>query len=294
MLDMATVLTTMFVYIDDFCKSQGRRLPGPRPTLADSEIVTIALFCELMGKSSDYEQVRFAGQWLRGYFPRMVDRSQYHRRRRGLTRLINRIRERTRDDISMETADVHVIDSTPIPVMSFRRAGFTPLFPEAAYGHCAARRMTYFGFKLHLVVDRNGIPIHFDLTPANVSDGSMSEEMLSVSSAGRTVLGDRGYLSGPVRERLLGRYGISLHTPSRQNQKRREPKAERRLLNGWRQIVEVVNCILKTTLDVERTLAKTLAGLVTRVTAKVAALTLAIYLNKLFRREPLAVASLVA
>ncbi|MEK7855413.1 MAG: IS982 family transposase [Acidobacteriota bacterium] len=215
MLDIATVLTTMFTYIDDFCKSREKKRRGPVATLADSEIMTIALFCELMGKTSDYEQVQFVEQWLRDYFPHTIDRSQYHRRRKNLLQLIDHVREKVRDEIAMETADLHVIDSTPIPVMAFRRAGFTPLFPEAMYGYCAAKNMTYFGFKLHLVVDRNGIPIHFDLTPANVADGSMSEELLSVSSVGRTVLGDKGYLSRPVQERLLDRYGISLFTPSR-------------------------------------------------------------------------------
>ncbi|MEK7855414.1 MAG: hypothetical protein AAB288_04940 [Acidobacteriota bacterium] len=56
----------------------------------------------------------------------------------------------------------------------------------------------------------------------------------------------------------------------------------------------MVNAILKTTFAVERTLAKTLSGLVSRIATKLTALTFAIYLNKLFHREPLAIATLLA
>ena len=179
MLDTATVLTTMFTYIDDYCKQHTKIKPGPKPKLSDSEVITIALCSELAGKTSEYAHVAYVNQWLRDYFPHMIDRSRYHRRLRHITRLINDVRTAVLKEITMALTDIHIIDSTPLPVITFQRAYYTPLFPEASFGYCSARNMTYYGFKLHLVTDNQGIPVHFDLTPANIADVDLTEELLT-------------------------------------------------------------------------------------------------------------------
>lgn len=293
MLDKTTVLVAMFTWIDDFCKQHQRIKPGTEPKLSDSELITVALFTELFGKNSDYEQVAFTEQWLKEYFPDMIDRSGYNRRLKALSGLINRIREELLKDITLERADTHIIDSTPIPVITFQRACYTPLFPEASFGYCAARKMTYYGFKLNMVTDSQGIPLHFDLTPANIADNQMTEELLSFSSNDHLVLGDKGYLSKEIQEKLLNEFNVSLKTPKRKNQKNRESKQERRLLNKWRQKIETVNGMLKDIFSLERTYAKTLKGLVTKILKKITALTFGIYLNRLFNRNILSIKSMV-
>ena len=54
MLDKATVLTTIFTIVDDTMKGSAviqhaLNRPGPAPRLSDSELVTIALYQELIG-----------------------------------------------------------------------------------------------------------------------------------------------------------------------------------------------------------------------------------------------------
>lgn len=294
MLNIATVLITMFTYIDDFCKQKAIIKPGPEEKMSDSEIITIALFCELSGKTSDYEHVRFTKQWLKDFFPCIIDRSRYSRRLKSLTGLINEVRIKVLKEIILELADLHILDSTPVPVIKFQRAHFTPLFPEANYGVCKARKMTYFGFKLHLVIDKQGIPLHFDLTPANINDNDMTEELLTVFSKGHTTLADKGYLSKEKQERLKKQYGIFLFTPKRRNQKDREPKAERKLINKWRQRIEIINGLLKDKFNLERTYAKTLRGLISKIMNKITAFTFGIFLNKLFNRNTLDISSLVS
>ena len=53
MLDTDTFLTQLYVMADDFCKSQAPAVqaPGPKPSLADSEVITLVVFnawCELL------------------------------------------------------------------------------------------------------------------------------------------------------------------------------------------------------------------------------------------------------
>lgn len=55
MLDKATVLTTLFTIVDDTMKGstviqEALQRPGRVPHLSDSELVTIALYQELIGE----------------------------------------------------------------------------------------------------------------------------------------------------------------------------------------------------------------------------------------------------
>ncbi|GAC1389722.1 MAG: hypothetical protein NVS4B11_20660 [Ktedonobacteraceae bacterium] len=58
MLEKATVLTTIFTRVDDAMKGslmiqQILDRPGPAPRLSESELVTIALYQELIGESRE-------------------------------------------------------------------------------------------------------------------------------------------------------------------------------------------------------------------------------------------------
>jgi hypothetical protein len=77
----------------------------------------------------------------------------------------------------------------------------------------------------------------------------------------RRLLGDLAYRSEELEDELA-EIGIILET-------------ERSSQNGKRQQVEVAFSALKRTFGIERTLAKTLIGLATRIVAKIAAYTYA-------------------
>ena len=110
--------------------------------------------------------------------------------------------------------------------------------------------------KLHLICATNGVPISFELTPANVADVSLSEELLAeatlANGAARRVLGDLAYRSERLKE-ALAEVDILLLT---------EPSERRR---GVRQRVEIAICTLKRVFGLGETLATTLVGLATRI-----------------------------
>lgn len=292
MSDIATVLTTMFAYVDDWCKAHPTRAHGPLPDVSDSEIMTVALWCELCGISSEHAQIRYWQRHLLSFFPSVLERSRYHRRRVVVLSTLNALRQSLLTTTVLGVQDLRIIDSTPVPVITFRRAGFTPLFPEAAYGYCAAKREYYYGFKFHLVTDKTGIPLHFDLTPANIPDIQMAEELLAVASPAAVTIADKGYVSAPVATTLYTRYQSTLLAAQRANQTTRESPEDRRLLNGWRQRIEVVNAMLKERFHLGKTFAKTLGGLVTRIIVKMTSFTMGVYVNRLLGNPPLAFASI--
>jgi len=63
---------------------------------------------------------------------------------------------------------IFIIDSMPLPVCRRARAWRCKKVRGAEYcGYCAAKRETFFGWRLHLVITPDGIPASFDLLPAS-------------------------------------------------------------------------------------------------------------------------------
>src|SRR5947207_14857881 len=83
MLDKATVLTTIFTIVDDTMKGspmiqQALERPGPAPHLSDSEVVTLAIYQELIGEPRADHFFRLHQPSLRTFFPATNERSIYH------------------------------------------------------------------------------------------------------------------------------------------------------------------------------------------------------------------------
>jgi hypothetical protein len=132
-----------------------------------------------------------------------------------------------------------------------------------------------YGVKLHLIHDTNGVPISFEITPANVTDISLTEELINEATMGngaaRRLLGDLAYRSERLKG-ALAEVDILLLT---------EPSERRR---GVRQRVEIAISSLKRVFGLSETLATTLVGLATRIAAKIAAYTYAFVVNRMLRR----------
>ncbi len=122
-----------------------------------------------------------------------------------------------------------------------------------------------------LLLTTNRVPISYELTPANVADVSLTEELLDEAKLGekvaRRVLGDLAYRSEELRE-VLAEVGILLAT---------EPSERRR---GVRQHIEIAFSSLKRVFGLAETLATTLVGLAIRIAAKICAYTYAFLVNR--------------
>ena len=93
MRDLATVLTTIFTIVDDTMKGSAviqhaLKRPGPAPSLSDSELITIALYQELIGEPREDHFFRLHQAGLQTFFPGLNERSRYNRRKRDLWAVI--------------------------------------------------------------------------------------------------------------------------------------------------------------------------------------------------------------
>jgi Transposase DDE domain len=266
-------LTVLFCLIDDAYRHlnpRGARRYESIKRLSDSEIITLALLQQLRGVESERSFLRDAQRFFSELFPGVVGLhpSSLHRRVRKLRRFLEPLRREVLSEL-VGDPETLLIDSTLLEVLHPRQVPQSAGFDGAAWVRWGS--FSVYGVKLHLVCAPNRIPICYELTPANVADISLTEELLNEAALGEKVasklLGDLAYRSEDLRE-ALEEVGILLATE----------RSERR--HGARQHIEIAISSLKRVFGLGETLATTLVGLATRIAAKIAAYTYAFLVNR--------------
>ena len=196
------------------------RRPGPSPDCSDSELIAMILIAECKGWNIETQLLSEFSQH-RHLFPILPCQSRFNRRRRNLGAIINQIRQMLLSDMEGAEQKLCIIDSLPIPVIQFH------LVPSSSndwscygadYGRVESTKQTIFGYKLHLLVTASGVIIDFVLAPASEPDLSVGNELLC-GHHNKQVIGDKAYISNPIKEELAEVNGIDLITTPRRNQK---------------------------------------------------------------------------
>ena len=276
LLQTEEALTVLFCLVDDAYVHLNPRAGRYRSLkrLADSEVIALALFQQLRGIESQRSFLRDAERFFSHLFPGVVGLhpSSFHRRLRKLRRFLEPLRREILSEMVGEPETL-LVDSTLLSVLHPRQVPQGSGFPGAAWVRWGS--FSVYGVKVHLLCAANRIPVSYELTPANVADVSLTEELLAEAALGegvaRRLLGDLAYRSEELRE-TLAEMGIVLATE----------RSERR--RGVRQRVEIALSSLKRVFGLGETLATTLVGLATRIAAKMTAYTYAFLVNRMLGR----------
>jgi hypothetical protein len=271
-------LIILFCLIDDAyarLNPQGGRYASLK-RLSDSEVIALALFQQLRGVESERAFLREASRFFSHLFPGVgrLAPSSFHRRVRKLRSFLELLRRVVVPEL-VGDPEILLIDSTLLPVLHPRQVGQSVGFEGAAWVRWGS--FSVYGVKLHLLCTTNRVPVSYELTPANVAEVGLTRELLAEANLSgdelvRKVFGDLAYRSEPLKE-ALAEGGVLLVT-ERADQQR-----------GVRQQIEIAFAGLKRVFGLgQRTLAKTLVGLATRIAAKVTAYTYAFYVNRLLGR----------
>jgi hypothetical protein len=270
-------LIILFCQVDDIyyqLNPQGGHYASLKQ-LSDSEILTLTLFQQLRGVESERSFLREVARFFSHLFPGIVGLhpSSLHRRVRKLRRYLEPLRRAIVPELVGEPETL-IVDSTLLEVLHPRQVSRSAGFEGAAWVRWGS--FSVYGVKLHLLCATNRVPISYELTPANVAEVSLSEELLDEAQLGeevaRKLLGDLAYRSHELEEELA-ECGIALVTS--------EASARR---PGLRQQIEIAFSSLKRVFGLEETLARTLVGLATRIAAKMTAYTYAFLVNRMMGR----------
>jgi hypothetical protein len=189
------------------------------------------------------------------------------------------------------TDGVHLIDGIPIPLCCFTRAPQCRSFKgEAAYGYCAAKKQTYYGFHGHLLISATGVITGFSLTAANGSEREALWDVVKMIHG--LLIGDKGYLSQALQHDLQ-QVGLQLETALRSNMPEDRHPAWVKLLQRMRRLIETVIAQLVERFHIEKVWARDLWHLTSRLNRKLLAHTVCFWLNR-HSCEPLQFDGLVA
>jgi hypothetical protein len=98
-----------------------------------------------------------------------------------------------------------LVDSTLLSVLHPRQVPQGSGFSGAAW-ILRWGSFSVYGVKLRLICATNGVPLSYELTPANVADVSLAEELVAEAALGggvaRGLLGDLAYRSQELRGAL--------------------------------------------------------------------------------------------
>src|SRR6266576_4623459 len=295
MLEKATVLTTLFTIVDDTMKGSAMiqdalKRPGPAPRLSDSEVITLALYQELIGEPREDHFFRLHQASLQTFFPGLNERSRYNRRKRDLWSVILAVRvslQMVLDALQLE--EMAAIDSAPLPCVSYKRSKQASDFVGTAdYGVCSSKAMKYFGYKLHTVVSLTGLIMGFLLTAANCYDNQPVVELLdSFSHHLQRLLGDGAYNDAALQSYLAQYRSLQLLAPAKVNQAPKRASSAQKQLNRLRLICETVNAQLQEQLHLYKHYDKSNWGMMTRIAAKVTAHSVGMMINTLLGRPAL-------
>jgi Transposase DDE domain len=279
--DLNTLLTALYVRIDDHLRTRVR--PGRPPRLTDAELLTLAVAQALLGVRSEARWLRLVPAALPGAFPYLPGQSGYNKRLRSALPLLKRVIRMLAADTDLWGDPVWLVDSTPVECARSRpTAQRSNLAGFAGYGYCASHSRYFWGLRLHLVCTPAGLPITWALAHPKLDERQVlmavldQDRHLLAARPGLLLIADKGYASAEF-DSYLDHHGVELLRPAYRN---RAPRPGQRLLAPIRQLIESVHDTLKGQLDLELHGGRSLAGVAARVAQRLLALTAAIWHNR--------------
>jgi hypothetical protein len=178
-------LSVLFCLIDDayrLLNPHARRYESLK-RLSDSEIIALALFQQLRGVESERSFLRDTERFFSHLFPGVVGLhpSSVHRRVRKLRRFLEPLRREVLSEM-VGDPETLLVDSTLLSVLHPRQVPQGSGFPAGAWVRWGS--FSVYGVKLHLLCATNRVPISYELTPANVADVSLTEELINEANLG--------------------------------------------------------------------------------------------------------------
>ena len=284
------------------CPNGRLRRSGFDPALSDEEALTIELCGEMLRLTSDKAIFNHFKAYYASWFPALKNRSAFVRQCANLWRVKEILQQQLLQHHSIHhhlTGETRVqpVDTMPLPVCARVRANRDRCFAGVArVGYCAAKKMSYYGFKLGLRITEHGLISCHRLLSANTNDCRHLPAL--VENYQGFVPVDKGFFD-PVLWKILWKKGVHIvgHGPERVDH-HRPPEVV--LSDFWerhfallRKTVEVVASLLCGRFNLDRIRVHDLWHFEHRLLRKVLAFNLLVSLNMRLGRTPLDLDGLV-
>ncbi|HEL2129290.1 TPA: IS982 family transposase [Streptococcus suis] len=191
----------------------------------------------------------------------LLERSRFNRRSKQLIWLVQLIRKAMSEMLPSDK--LAIIDSFPLPLCQPVRNHRVTIFKGLAdIGYNASKHLWFYGFKVHMLMTLSGYILNYVVTPASVHDIKVVYELLEGCKQS-VILGDLDYLSSELKKDLE-QEGYHLWAPFRKNMTGSEEHNNWKVM-AMRRTIETCFSELCRLFDIEHTLARSLAGLQSRI-----------------------------
>jgi hypothetical protein len=279
--DLDTLLTALYVLIDDHVIPSGQRRPGHPKKLTDAELVCLAVAQVLLGARSEHHWMRLCHTRLGHLFPYLPKQPGYHKRVKAAAPLICKTTLYLATLCPSWADGLRLLDATPVPCGTSRQTvKRSELGGWANYGYCAAHSRWYWGLKLYLLTTTEGMPVAWCLADPKLGERDVAADLLAdARDTGALrdqmiVLSDKGLAGREMERYAADQIGVLLARPDRKDERRRFGN-----LAGMRQWIEAIIDTLKGQLDLERHGGRTPAGVFTRIAQRLLAMAACIWHN---------------
>lgn len=250
-------LTTIFYHTDEFCKlfekefkirvlsdGKGKRQRGT--ALSASEIMTILIYYH-NSKFKTFKDFYTQKEELKSAFYPLPSYNRFIELQQKIFMPLALFAK----FMSANPCDgISFIDSFSLPVSHQKR-----ISSHKTFRGLAKRGKTsvgwFYGFKVHIVINRYCEIIDFTITPGNVADNNPKiVEQLLANTWGK-IFGDKGYLINQNLSQKFYLEGKELVTKIRNNMKNKLMSLSDKLMLKKRGIIETVGAILKEDLNIQ-------------------------------------------
>lgn len=280
--DLDTLLTELYVLIDDYVVSPKGRRPGRPKKLTDAELVCLAVAQVLLGARSEHHWLRMCHARLGHLFPYLPKQPGYHKRLKAALPLICKAMVYLATLCPSWGDELRLLDATPVPCGTSRETvKRSQLADWASYGYCASHSRWYWGLKLYMLTTAEGLPTAWCLAEAKLGERDVAADLLAhARDTGALrdqmiVLADKGLAGKQMEAFAADQVHVLLARPDRKDERRHRFGN----LAGMRQWIEAVYDTLKDQLTLEGHGGRTAAGVTTRIAQRLLALTAAIWHN---------------
>ena len=270
------------------------RRPGKRE-FSDLYVCQMVVVQNLKGYSNESEFLRFLKNHPCKAFPKLPTQSCYNHRSKELEPVIEQLTATVLKKLKIHKSKIRIIDATGVPVTKFYRRWKTKAFNDNKFfgvGYCHAKKERYYGVKLTLIVNREGIPVTYHLMSARRHDVKALQPAVK-DLQGVWLIGDKGYAGKKIHQELKLEQRIKVIIPKRKNQKIRNTKWEKRKLKH-RILIEVINEQLKDHFNLEKLRAKSAEGIKARIRNIIFSYLMATYFNKKNHRNLLSIKEILS
>lgn len=243
----------LFVWIDDQLGQPPKRVGRPA-TLHDSEVITILTFNLLTVQQQTLQQIYdWTNQYHQVDFPKLPTYQNFVAHCHRVLPLLNQLL----GSLLQYRASLCFMDSTMLEVCRLVRRAWHRVAREVARTGYNWQG-EHYGFKLHVSVDNQGRLCAYTFTAASTHDTRAIPVL--VNKYTEIAVGDSGYRSRPMHERVQQLFGTFILTPPHYKQDKQVMTEWQRRLLKRRPKVETIFDYLKQHLHLQTSFPRSVRG----------------------------------